>query len=40
VAKAVQYEFTSNLALKWTLATIAPQLRKMVPRSKSYSELK
>ncbi len=40
VAKAVQYEFTCALALKWTLATIAPWIaRRMVPRSKSYSEL-
>ena len=40
VAKAVQYEFTLSLALKWTLATIAPWLaRRIVPRSKSYSEL-
>jgi glycosyltransferase involved in cell wall biosynthesis len=40
VAKAVQYEFTSSLALKWALATIAPWIaRRIVPRSKSYSEL-
>ena len=40
VAKAAHYEFTSTLALKWTLATIAPRIaRKMVPKSKSYSEL-
>ena len=40
VAKAVQYEFTPSLALKWTLATIAPWIaRRIVPRSKSYSEL-
>jgi glycosyltransferase involved in cell wall biosynthesis len=40
VAKAVQYEFTPSLALKWALATIAPWIaRRIVPRSKSYSEL-
>jgi len=40
VARAVQYEFTSSLALKWTLATIAPWIaRRFAPRSKSYSEL-
>lgn len=40
VAKAAQYEFTPSLALKWTLATIAPSIaRRIVPRSKSYSDL-
>jgi glycosyltransferase involved in cell wall biosynthesis len=40
VAKAVQYEFTSALVLKWMLVTVVPHIaRKMVPKSKAYSEL-
>ena len=40
VAKAAQYEFTSSLVVKWTLATLAPWIaRRIIPRSKSYSEL-
>jgi hypothetical protein len=40
VAKAAQYELTAALALKWMLATVVPQIaRKMVPKSKAYSEL-
>jgi glycosyltransferase involved in cell wall biosynthesis len=38
--RAVQYEFTSALALKWTLTTIAPWIaRRLAPKSKVYSEL-
>ncbi|MFZ0277474.1 MAG: glycosyltransferase family A protein [Candidatus Sulfotelmatobacter sp.] len=40
IAKAVQYEFTSSLALKMALATIVPGIaRRMAPKSKAYSEL-
>lgn len=39
-ARAVQYEFTSALALKWVLATVAPWIaRRIAPKSKVYSEL-
>jgi len=37
ISKAMTYEFTPNLALKWMLANIAPFIaRKVVPSSKSY----
>jgi hypothetical protein len=40
VSRAVQYEFTGTLALKWMLATLLPNVaRKIVPKSKAYSEL-
>jgi hypothetical protein len=40
IAKAMKYQFTSTLAVKLVLATVAPRIaRKITPRSKAYSEL-